>query len=388
MASEEYWKEVLLKEVKSLQAAPSWLELEELSWDITLNNQGKSPFLAPSLGQQGWNFLSYFYIQNEARSNDEIIADLNQGSPGLLIAWDQIPDLSKVMKGVAFKYIHTHIKISSESDLMYLESWMNLENAPFIFLESSNFSLRSEKLSVIPLVSGYSTYAIGANAWQEVAFVVAELNRLLKLEKTPEKLIIELGVGENFLVESAKFTSVQWLSEAIKNKYKCQNLKIELRARLGYRNKSGQEPITNQIRQTAEALCAVSAGIHQLCIPPYEGNQANNHVRRMAINIGHILREEAHLNWYQSLTYGSYAVNELSTQICDKVWAFMNNHSFATNVLKDHILKTRAIRIKRFNEKEDKFIGMNHLAQEGDHKYKFNTEIGAFGLPPFYYGSL
>ena len=108
----------------------------------------------------------------------------------------------------------------------------------------------------------------------------------------------------------------------------------------------------------------------------------------MAINIGHILREEAHLNWYQSLTYGGYAVNALSMQICDKAWDFMNNHSFTTDALKDHILKTRAIRIKRFNEKEDKFIGMNHLAQEGDHKYKFNTEIGAFGLPSFYYESL
>ena len=166
------------------------------------------------------------------------------------------------------------------------------------------------------------------------------------------------------------------------------DLNITLRARLGWRNKSQGELHTNQIRQSSDALCALVAGVNQLCITPYDAMFAVNPSalsRRMAVNIGHLLKEEAHLDWFHGLTKGSHIATYLVHQLCNKAWEALAWPDPFEARLKASVETTIGCRIQRIKDQSDRFIGINYLHTPGENPMSKAPEFGAFGLPYLFF---
>jgi methylmalonyl-CoA mutase len=181
------------------------------------------------------------------------------------------------------------------------------------------------------------------------------------------------------------------LSEALLTKHARKDLNITLRARLGWRNKSVGELHTNQIRQSSEALCALVAGVNQLCITPYDQffeKDSSELSRRMAINIGHILKEESHLDWFNGLMKGSYISTHLIHQLCNKVWEELSLKEGFEDKLKAAILATISLRQMRISEQSDRFIGINYLVNPSEKQTYSHKETGAFGLPYLFFETI
>jgi methylmalonyl-CoA mutase len=282
-----------------------------------------------------------------------------------------------------FEFIQTRIIISNPDELLVINHWTS-ENNP------KNFTVEfmGHGTDTVQYIDGFSMNAIGSNAWQELSFVCQQLVQQLSVLPKNAPLVIELGVGENFMIEAAKITAFHWLCEALLAKHNRMDLNITLRARLGWRNKSHGELHTNQIRQSSEALCALVAGVNQLCIPPYDAMLTAHSTalsRRMAVNIGHLLKEEAHLDWFQGLIKGSHIATHLVHQLCNKVWDALAWQDAFEDRLKESVEATIACRIQRINDQSDRFIGINYLYTKGENSRIKAKQIGAFGLPYLFF---
>ena len=383
MSLQAQWVNQLKKELKTDSLRDFHSEIEELSWDFSDNNKRLPHFDFSSNYNTSCVFFSYYKVVNPKQSNLEILKDLNQGSQGLLICWDEAPNFDELFNGIFFEYIQTRVIVTGYEDLQKINQWIaKIKPANF----TVEFSEHAPDTNF--LIDGFAMYAIGANAWQELAFVCENLIRCLPNTQENQVLTIELGVGENFIIEAAKITAIQWLCEAILKKHHRTDLQINLRAKLGWRNKSTREIHTNQIRQTSEALCALVAGVNQLCITPYDQMFVKGTTelsRRMSINIGHILREESHLDWFNGLIKGSFITTHLVHQLCDLVWSQLSSTEDFDRKLKSKTKATIALRQRRINDEIDRFIGINYLANPQEQCEQKRQENGAFGLPYLFF---
>jgi len=386
MSQQEHWVKQLKKELKSESLSEFQSDIEDLRWEFNDNNECLPSFDFSSTSHAPSTFYSFYKVNDAKQSNIEILKDLNQGTQGILICWDKLPDLDQLFKGVLFEYIQTSVMVRNSEDLVHVNHWISERNPANFTVEFSTFqkdtSLR---------IDGFSLYAVGANAWQELAYVCKELETQLHTIPQHQEITVEFGVGENFIVEASKITAFQWLSEALLTKHGRKDLSITLRARLGWRNKSVGELHTNQIRQSSEALCALVAGVNHLCITPYDQffeKDSSELSRRMAINIGHILKEESHLDWFNGLIKGSYISTHLIHQLCNKVWEELTLKEEFENKLKSAIRATISLRQMRISEQSDRFIGINYLVNSSEKQTYSHKETGAFGLPYLFFETI
>jgi methylmalonyl-CoA mutase len=127
------------------------------------------------------------------------------------------------------------------------------------------------------------------------------------------KFNFHLGIGSNYFVEIAKIRALKWLSQHLCNTYQL-NPEIHFSAEIGFMNKSLKDPHTNLLRQTTEAMAAISGGISELTIRPYDdlsANGSNNFSRRMALNISNILKEESYFDFVKDPLKGTYRFKSL-----------------------------------------------------------------------------
>lgn len=386
MSQQEQWVNQLKKELKSESLSEFQSEIEGLRWEFKDNNESLPSFDFSNTNNVPCTFYSFYKVNDAKQSNIEILNDLNQGTQGLLIRWDNIPDFDQLFKDVLFEYIQTRVMVSNTEDLVHVNEWIRQRN-PANFMVEFSLCLKDTSLRI----DGFSVYAVGANAWQELTYVCEKLETHLPTIPQHQEITVEFGVGENFIIEAAKITAFQWLSEALLTKHGRNDLNITLRARLGWRNKSVGELHTNQIRQSSEALCALVAGVNQLCITPYDQFFEKESVglsRRMAINIGHILKEESHLDWFNGLMKGSYISTHLIHQLCNKVWEELSMKKGIEDRLKSAILATISTRQRRINNQSDRFIGINHLIDSSEKPTYSHIETGAFDLPYLFFETI
>jgi len=78
------------------------------------------------------------------------------------------------------------------------------------------------------------------------------------------------------------------------------------------------QPHGNMLKATNTAMAAILGGCDILTIDPEDA--ANDMMRRVARNIGNILREESHFNKVADPLAGAYLVDELTRQLTDELW--------------------------------------------------------------------
>lgn len=222
----------------------------------------------------------------------------------------------------------------------------------------------------------------GANDIQELAYTLsaavtylrALLDRGLTIEEAAEQIMFGFSAGANYFMQVAKFRAIRPLwAEIIKafgGSEKVQH--IHVHARPAYFFKTIYDPYVNMLRNTSELFSAVVGGVDSFENAPFDEpiRKGDEFSRRIARNMQIILQEEFGLLQPIDPAGGSWAVETLTKQIKEKVWAeFQNIESKGGIVaaLKEgypqaEIEKVLADRFKAIASRRDRIVGNNMYA--------------------------
>ncbi len=163
----------------------------------------------------------------------------------------------------------------------------------------------------------------GATAVQELAFAIAEgVERLIADASggTPAAASVAgiefvFAVGSTYFVEIAKLRAARLLWASVLRAFDAPVHAMALHVRTARVNKSATEPHTNLLRATTEAMSAVIGGADTLLVEPH-GYDAH-----LAVNVQHLLADEAHLGAVADPAAGAYFIEALTDALAREAWA-------------------------------------------------------------------
>ncbi len=170
----------------------------------------------------------------------------------------------------------------------------------------------------------------GANAVQELAiafataveYIRAGIERGLQAKDVISKITFSFSVGSYLFTEIAKLRAFRVVWSKIAEQFGVSNVKNAVHVSTSKRTKTVFDPYTNLLRATTEAFSAIVGGADTLHVSPFDDAAGfeNENGKRLARNIQHILREEAHLEKVLDPARGSFYVEELTHEIAKQAW--------------------------------------------------------------------
>jgi methylmalonyl-CoA mutase len=358
----EKWKELLAKELKSSNIKDPLFrydEVEEIEVTGSYYSENKN-YSIQKKKSNDWQIGSIITVLNSQDANKKALNLLNLGANTLNFDLRNTNDLnlSELLADIGIEYIHLYFTTTNNQKQLVSE-WFSDKSPLFLQINSDN-----------NYVNAYDIYAIGANATLELAYALAKGKELLS--KTPNETIhFTFGIGANFLVEIAKFRTFLLLWNKIQTAYDTTQKTI-ITAQTGFINKSLQDPYTNLLRQTTEALSAVLGGVDQLIIQPYDTlseNESSEFTERMSINISHILKEESELNTLIDPMEGSLAIENYTNKLCDNSWKLFQEIEKRGGVMTDTTNEFLKSEIERIKTKRMELVSSNLQTLVGINKF-------------------
>lgn len=377
--------------------------IEELSFDSYQHqdsaNTKPNPALSNSFVSQtyknsnAWQNLGTVIVEDCSTANKKALELLNLGATALRfdLRSDAI-NWSDLTKDVQLEFIETTVKINSLSEYEQIQTQLTEENRSQVFFEydlianptldfDAIAALLKKKQNYFFVANGFGVQQAGATTWQEIAYVLSSaheiivqlMDRGLTIDEAAACLHFNVGVGSNYFYEIAKIRAIRILWSKIIETYGVSHAcsyNTRITGIVGFTNKSLKDPYTNLLRQTTEAMSLAFAGVHAICVLPYDQASekgATSLSTRMAVNIPLILQEESYLDKVIDPLSGSYTIEYLTNEIAEKAWnSFQEIENEggigaenAQNSLKTTISEKAQLRKSRVAEKSDSLIGIN-----------------------------
>lgn len=347
--TKEQWLSILTKELKGESIESQLIkhnETEQLSYP-SFFHQTDAPAISPELNElfiagranrnnNDWDVYSCIVVTDEAQANKKALDFLGNGVSALYFKLERPVDLDRLLKAIEVNYITVIFKSNPEY-VPAIKAWFDAKNLKQPFFSSE-------------IISSYELHSAGANAIQEVAFLLNEF------EKSPAT-VIEAGIGSQFLIEIAKFRALRIL---LQSNFGAQPYIL---AKTGFVNKSLKDPYTNLLRQTTEAASAAIGGVDGLLVLPYDTwstKGAAAFTERMAKNISLLLKEESFLDKVIDAAAGSYSLDYLTKQIIEKATGLAHKwKNEPVETIAGEVSKIASLRIQSFKENKEILIGVN-----------------------------
>lgn len=364
----EQWKEQIAKELKKANSTESFEfedKIENLTYSITPENY---PTIHIKNDKQSSDWEIGYEITitetNSKEANKEALQALNFGANAITFSFDTETkvDLDILLVEIHFEYIDLHFNIKNEAQGNKILAFKKFHKHKRIFINSEKGYDKSL------FISSYNIHAIGGNCSEELAYLLAKINQSIT-EIEFNTIHIEMGIGNNLLLEIAKFKVIRILLNQLFRRYNL-NPEIYLTAKTGFINKSCKDQHTNLLRQTTEVLSAVVGNVDQIIALPYDRlfiNQENTFTARMAINISNLLKEEGKIHLSANPFSGAKYINQYIHILADAAWNLFNeielkegiDNEIGKEKLKGFILSTRESRINKLKTKEHLLVGIN-----------------------------
>jgi methylmalonyl-CoA mutase len=239
-------------------------------------------------------------------------------------------------------------------------------------------------------VSSHVFHNAGANAIQELAFVVAaaveNIDKLTALGLAPKQVIAKLefsvSVGTNYFLEIAKLRALRYLWSKVLESYNCLSLinDCQIHCQTSSFYDSTLSPYTNMLRATTEAMSAVMGGCDALTVLSYDsvmGEQNSELGERIARNVSILMREEAHLDKINDPAAGSYYIENLTYQLSTEAWNLFQKvdglggitAAFEKGFIKEEINQSYAAKVKNLQSGKV-MVGVNKFRLEPENELK------------------
>jgi methylmalonyl-CoA mutase len=150
-----------------------------------------------------------------------------------------------------------------------------------------------------------------------------------------------------------------------------------------------KDPYTNLLRQTTEAMSAITGGTDAIVVKPYDlysTSGPSELSERMALNISNILKEESYFDAVIDPLGGSYSIESSTTEIARKAWSKFQDLEQLEGGVKSktfisEISEKSALRIKGIQDKSIVLIGINTFENPEEIKNEWTPMHTYLGLP-------
>ncbi len=293
----------------------------------------------PNAAANGWQLHEIIVVSDAKEANKTALAALEGGADSLQFVLNNkltINDLRIILDSVFVEMIHVGFSgqwVWQHADMAW-KLYAELLNERGVLSPNIACSLEADPLNTEILhrlcndISNFlyikivNVYATG-NVSEQLANLVKSTQFLL--EKTPEllteshnRIVWSLPIGNSFLLEIAKLRAARrvW-SEKISGNNKMAPAFIHaftapmlLTDDIHY----------NKIMSTTQGMSAIIGQADRVTITPSDTKTGANSLdaRRIARNVQHILRLESHFDKVQDPAAGSYYIEHLTNQLCDR----------------------------------------------------------------------
>ena len=219
----------------------------------------------------------------------------------------------------------------------------------------------------------------GANDVQEVASVLATATAYLRalcergltIDEAASQIAFAFSMGANFFLQIAKLRAVRplWaqIVGAIGGSAEAQKMRIHARPALFF--KTIYDPYVNMLRNTTEIFSGVVGGIDSFESAPFDEpiRKGDEFSRRIARNVQIMLQEEFGLLQPIDPAGGSWAVETLTRQMKEKIWAEFQRiekeggivAALRAGSLQESVAAVLAARFKNADLRRDRIVGNN-----------------------------
>ena len=219
----------------------------------------------------------------------------------------------------------------------------------------------------------------GANDVQEVASVLATATAYLRalcergltIDEAASQIAFAFSMGANFFLQIAKLRAVRPLWAQIVGAFggsaEAQKMRIHARPALFF--KTIYDPYVNMLRNTTEIFSGVVGGIDSFESAPFDEpiRKGDEFSRRIARNVQIMLQEEFGLLQPIDPAGGSWAVETLTRQMKEKIWAEFQRiekeggiiAALRAGSLQESVAAVLAARFKNADLRRDRVVGNN-----------------------------
>lgn len=219
----------------------------------------------------------------------------------------------------------------------------------------------------------------GANDVQEVASVLATATAYLRalcergltIDEAASQIAFAFSMGANFFLQIAKLRAVRPLWAQIVGAFggsaEAQKMRIHARPALFF--KTIYDPYVNMLRNTTEIFSGVVGGIDSFESAPFDEpiRKGDEFSRRIARNVQIMLQEEFGLLQPIDPAGGSWAVETLTRQMKEKIWAEFQSIEKEGGIiavlragsLQESVAAVLAARFKNADLRRDRIVGNN-----------------------------
>jgi len=197
-------------------------------------------------------------------------------------------------------------------------------------------------------ISGYHIREAGSTAVQEVAFTLADaicyveaaMSAGLKVDDFAPRLSFFFNSHNNLLEEIAKFRAARRLwARIMKDRFKAQNpksLMLRFHTQTAGSTLTAQQPQVNVVRTTIQALAAVLGGTQSLHTNGMDEalSLPTETAARIALRTQQVIAHESGVADTVDPFAGSYAIEELTTEIEKKAVEYINKIDALGGMLK------------------------------------------------------
>ncbi len=229
-------------------------------------------------------------------------------------------------------------------------------------------------------ISGYHMQEAGATQVQELAFTIADGIEYVRqgqasgldIDAFAGRLSFFFGIGMNLFMEVAKLRAARLLWHRAMTKLGAKDersMMLRTHCQTSGVSLAEQDPYTNVIRTTIEALAATLGGTQSLHTNALDEAIAlpTDFSARIARNTQLVLQEESGITHVVDPLGGSYYVEALTAEIADKAWAIVERieaeggmaRAVAAGWPKAMIEEAAAARQARVDRGEDVIVGVN-----------------------------
>ena len=181
------------------------------------------------------------------------------------------------------------------------------------------------------LVNCKPYHEAGADAVKEIAYALSlgahyiytGIQTGISPMETAQKMIFSFSIDSVFFMQIAKLRAARKLWYAVGKAYdeEC-SFKMDIHAETSKRNKTSFDRYVNLLRTTNEGLAAVIGNCQYLTVAPFDEllSEKSSLGKRLARNIPLILKEETMLMKTADPGGGSYYLETLTDELCEKAW--------------------------------------------------------------------
>lgn len=258
----------------------------------------------------------------------------------------------------------------------------NLQESMAILKSMLDFQKKHLPAFNVLSINGATWHNAGATATQELAFILSSMADYMVRSGLGENLTrstqLRMAAGSEYFLNIAKFRSIRILWKRMLGGFNNElaDIPLYLNTETALRNKTCFDPWNNILRASTESMSAITGGTDEHTVHPHDVIFAEPDFRslRLAMNIQHMLKYEAHLDKVHDVSAGSYYIENLTAQLTESAWdLFLETESqggflesLKKGFIQDHIRKSREEKEKTIRTGKKPIIGVSAFADPAE----------------------